>query len=653
MGVGESRAWALVLVLLMLSLAGAHVLSDGAMLVYDEYYYASNCLSQTNELRSALHGEAAEGRLAALGDWGLGLVRSERPPFYFPAILVAGVLDRDWHPDFAILVSSATWLILLFLGLNGLIGILAPDRPEARAVAFAATLFCAQFWDSAVILMGNLPVAGAFTLTLWMALEILRGRGAWTHLFFGLALACGILTKPIFPFFGIPLALLVGGYWILKMLRAPRLELSRRGLVFRLVLMATPPALVSALIFEPLLRTVTELYLMNEELAYYQRGGDWRRRLVWPVTMLTQAYPLLFLLGLAPLWLLSLRRREGRRLALFFLAMLAYVAFLVEQRHARHFEPFFVLLALLAGLGVTALPSQAGRIIARGSALLAIVFAVSGALPLASLNETVFGRRELVRNAGDEGEAWLSFELPPILLSRGDEYSRFRIPEIMEKTGLVDDPNRSLFISFSQPRINWTSFQSRSLFQPTPVVWNRRVHANSFRYGGFGDEGGLSPRFFDANFILLKGGDYVSLRHDVELYHILITENISVAESELWAGLVYRETLETADGDQLFLFERLRLPDAQEWQRIVLWLAEKDPDNPWNARWAHEVLQRADAYDDPAIPETAARWILGFAEDPEQGPRLAARFAYRDSFPTLTASYTAAFKAARDYLKGR
>ena len=156
---GISRIdWGLRLVFLIG--ATVYVVADRPVLFYDEFNYATGA--------RALH-ESYEEVAASLGDLGQigeatadalrASTQRDRPCFYAPAVFVAVLLRLPFSPDTIILGCLWLYGLLLFWSIGRILGILAPDRPEARVAATAALVLSSALWEMSVVLMGDLAVA--------------------------------------------------------------------------------------------------------------------------------------------------------------------------------------------------------------------------------------------------------------------------------------------------------------------------------------------------------------------------------------------------------------------------------------------------------------------------------------------------------------
>ena len=463
-----------------------------------------------------------------------------------------------------------------------------------------------------------------------------------------MALASGLGTKPIFLFFALPLVVWTAWSIVVDIVRDGGGGRRRTTLAFLLI--AAPPLPIAYLEHASLLRLLDDLYFVNEVAVYYQKRGTILENAAWPLTLVTQAWPLGVAAVLMALALAGLRLRSGRVLFSVAALLLAYVAFVVNQRHIRVFSPFIPVIACLSGFGVAALP----RWLARSSAFLlaaaAVLMAVAVVRDDAKILDMIFRRSVLIAaSAGDSGLRRRLEVAPAPLLRRGDEARYLRIPDVMLATGAWNDPSVRVFTAFATPRFNDTTYQgwllSNDLAEPT----TRRFFSNHFRFGGFGEGGGMNPAFFDAAFVVAKAGGTVVTNAESELYNLIAAEELSRPGSPLGAGLAMSLRFDIRPGESLYLLRRERQPTVPEWIEILKIFRARDPENPWNVRYVLPLLSAPTGNGAATDLMALANWVLGMAA-PNGRPELADRFGYRTRFPELRDLYARTWTAANDYL---
>lgn len=624
------------------------VLQETPIVWYDEFEYTKASLDVTTAWSRCFRpGDAEAGLLARLWDALWTTCKTPRPAFHFPAALVLAIGGFSWSHDRVVLLNLALYGPVLFASLAGSLQRLGARSTAATFAACACILCSTVVWHYAGLLMGELPVLALTTALVWACLRLVQEQRAIDFLLLGGVTAWGLFTKPVFAFFAAPLLLAVLVWFLRTRIVRPHAEDSRARSLALATLAVLPPLLVGIALHRRILEASAAIRLMNEEMQAYTESASWLADLAYPLSFLTETFALAPLALLVVLWVAALRRRAGLAIAGLLALLLAYVSFGLHFRNARVFQGLLAGFALLAGLGIESLPRRLRALL---SGLLAtfvlLMFVVSLAGP-AFLDDALLVRRELrVLRAEGGGHALQVIPRSSALPRPGDEYARYHIGTVLERTGVLDAPEREVFVAFGGLPLCASAYQGLAMQrrgQTLPV----QFFETGYRYGGWGLPGGIARRFFTADFVLAREDDTGTGSRDSELYTRLYCRELLREDSPLLAGLRLEHELRLPGDERLRVFRRERQPTGAQWDDIVRLLAAEDPDNPWNAKWIAKALAHAEQRGDAVRARELATWILRFAADPDAGPGLAPRFAWSRHFAELRDEYADAWRAAR------
>ena len=625
-----------------------YVLDTNSIVQHDAYGYAKNSKWLHEVWRGLFHPTGTSGSFFEHLGWVIEVTAdSPRPPFYLPATILAAAFDLDWSVDLIVLLDLWIYFPILAFCSARIVYLFTNQNDWAALATICALVLSPVLWESSSHLMGDMPVTAITALLALAWIALIQNDGWSDYLFLGFVLAWGLLTKPVFIFFASPVVLHVAFWFVRKhWIGADEARGRWRSTTCLLITIAVP---LTVLIWtwERLSLTIREIHLMNETLRVYLSSANLWEDATWPLVFSSESWVIYSLCLLAMLWISALFHRRGRQTWIVVGLLLAYVCLRLNQRSGRVFEPFLVGFACLTGFGAAALPERIAKGMVGMLSLCALLACLGFLTNDEFLNRTVSKRTVVCGHVRDDGSLgfWTWKPRPP-LKAVGDEYEAYKIDEVFWITKVMEKPEVRVFLTFGGDPLNSTSFESKRRLGKATSPENDAFIGNGYRFGGFGAPGGLHPMFAEADYVLAKTGNVMSASADADLYYRLLSGKLMRDESPFHAGLERIADLSLPGQETMRVYKRVRAPTLEEWRDIVAELYANDADNPWNAPYIAKMLDYAETTHRRHIGDAAARWILHFAQDPAESPRLADRYVFGREFPELRESFEAACRRA-------
>ncbi|PIE22552.1 MAG: hypothetical protein CSA62_11885 [Planctomycetota bacterium] len=641
------------------------VLQQTPIACYDEFEYAKASHGLTELWRSLFHpGADAPGVLGRFYDALFATVKTPRPAFHFPAAIMLGLWGQDWSLDRAVLWDLWIYGPLLFLSLGSILARVQLRQLAVVLAAFACLLCSRGMWDYSALLMGELALTAVLALLVWAWLRLVAGDRGLDYAVLGVVLSWGLMTKPVFGFFALPILVHVAWHFLATQVLADRAQRSWAEGLSRAALSVGPPLFTLLALRKRLLASSAEIQLMNETMQVYTKDGaqSWISGLVqdlsYPLSYLTESFSVPALLVLVPIWLTALCSKQGRRVGLLILPLVLWVLFVMHFRNARVFQGFLVALVLLAALGVQGLPRRLHWPAGGAATLAALLMLFASLGPDSLLRDEIMLCRHSELSLDDEQGFELKTSAIRAALPRvGNQYESYQVDAVLKWLAAADkeapaQPKRGarVFVAFGGQPLCASAFESRLLESPA-VSSKPSFEETGYRYGGWGLPGGISPLFFESDYVLARAKALGTAKEDSELYTRLYGRELCSQFSPLLAGLSLAASFPLPEGDDLRLYRRTRQATRLELALLLKRVHEQDPNNPWNARWDAKLLAADFAVEHPELARQAAERILALAADPELGADLPERLAWAQHFPDLLQSYAAAFVKAKQFLQ--
>ncbi|MDX2109256.1 MAG: hypothetical protein SFY80_03340 [Verrucomicrobiota bacterium] len=600
----------LLMLQLVCWLSAAHVIytpSDQPLLMWDEAQY---------------YGDAA--RLYTSDDTFGTLRAGGYPLFSWP---VTSVLRITGIPLTYETVAEANFIF--WLGLFGAsLAILVKRLGMPAIYAWLAFSFCLgsiPVFDIACPLMGDLAQA-AWTLLIWVLLHgVINGnKRVWLlAVCLGIVLACGTQVKTIALFAG---GCCLGGaglsalhlIWTTEKTGRRQISialLGRAGVVLA--------ALISTLILvapRGLPDLVSAYYYNNELLGTWKSFTGLYNNWLWLPNVLLETLPLpglgimvvtatvLSLVYMRKirwmksdtigLWIRSPAARDALLVVAPTIVAITYVSFVVVSKPLR---PLFFLVPMILMAGITVIHFVIQRIPCDNSRC----FRASNWLCLGMLVVVLFNTMATVSSlAGGTRYNWLnatcSLEkrtlIHPVLTLRSLTFSdtglnkiyRLLCTEAAKKNGRrsrIYVPNYGATLNASMLGFLYMTEH--------PITRSNRPQApaldfidSTFKYGAWGNVGGLSRDYFTASCILFGAQGWApKIPDDTLFYSNLVCKQLSEYDPIYWDGLYPLVISKEWQGFVVILALRAKPPSPENFVAIIRECAQRDPNNLWNLPW--------------------------------------------------------------------
>ena len=543
---------------------------------------------------------------------------SERPIFSWPVILML----KFFHLKFVyplicslnaifyhIILISSIWWITKTLKIQNLV-----------FLAVISTIYAIPlFFDMSYYFMGDVPVAAWIMLFTALLFSLKNpSHKVIKSTILGIITALGLQTKPIFIFyFGIIMAsfLFIEGIKLFFPENKP--DKSKIKNICIVVIFFVISFLFTLPIVLPknIIILITELAYNNEKMGYWKSFDGLLNGIFWLPNVLLGDMYLLSLIILAIFFILAVKNilsspsRLNKWKTLFleskssflisgFIILILYVSFCVQAKGARVFFFIFPLFILLGGMAADLCLKNKHKICAP-LILVLVLFNFT--------NTILWFQPEFIRNFfitnyyTNLSSANILPKRPGAFDDKGyNDYGLLDVLSFIDKNNQSQNSPAVIFVTnkaYNDPLLAAANFSSEMLFGIIPEIKHKitgriAIAANSFQYGTFSEEGGVSRYFFSCKYIVLINNKLQGLfSGNTEIYNRLLTEKLSQKDPVFMDGLVSIYEKTNKFKDKIIIYERKNLPSPENYAKIMNYLAGKDPMNMWNVPFIYTALK--------------------------------------------------------------